>query len=934
MKKNFYKISVVIIFLLTAIKGKSQVTLFTEDWTSSSFSTNNWTFPNGQGNWAVGFSYTPYGINPPNAYFDWAPTVTNYTYSLLSPTINATSYAGQVISMDYLLELNNFSTATVEQFIIEYKDIAASTWSTVNVYVNNIPGVTDYSVTNAVLAGMGGQNFQVRFTAFGANSFNINGWGLDSIVIKAASCPTVAPAISTAASSTISCSGSPVVLTAMGANTYTWNPGNISGSSFTVTPSSNTTYTVSGTLTGCTVVPLPASISISTTPSPSVSITGISALCAGQSGTMAAAGAQTYSWIPSSGLNSGTSASVIATPSSSTNYTVIGTASNGCTNIASHQVTINQPPTILSLTATPNVICPVGGNSQLNVSAAMTSNYSVTPITYSPIPTPAGATTLCMGGSAVTVLTNGTLDDGDWENITLPFTFNFYGTSYNSFAVGTNGFFFPGAIPNTYTGYGTSFPDPFSTTPCIAPMYADLDFSGTGTIEYFTVGVSPNQKLVVNWSGGEYYPTTGSMGLQLIIYETSNIIEVHTSNATGNNSEIEAIQDGTGTNYLDVPGRNGTNYTVSTPDAYRFAPIVGTPTYSWVPSTYLSSSSVSNPTATNVTSSVLYSVTATILGCSTTGTLSLSVGGPPAINIVATPSALCSGSGTSNIVASGVGTYSWSTGSSSSSISVSPTVTTTYTVTGYNNPGCTSTQTISIAVGAAPNLSISAGSGTICAGGSTGLTANGATSYTWNTGSNASAIAVTPSATTVYTVSGSNGNGCANSATVSIFVNSLPTVNISAAQSTVCVNGSTVALSGSPAGGVYTGTNVSGNVFTPGANAGTFTPGYNVTSTVTGCSNTAFTTIVVSTCTGFDSKVSSLAGLAVYPNPTNGELTIELNNGAAKSIELADLTGRVIYSESTFKDKTSLNLAAFANGVYFVKIKSAEQTEIIKVIKQ
>lgn len=55
-----------------------------------------------------------------------------------------------------------------------------------------------------------------------------------------------------ATNSTTICAGQTTTLTASGATTYTWNPGNLSGASVTVTPSSNTTYTVVGANGTCT----------------------------------------------------------------------------------------------------------------------------------------------------------------------------------------------------------------------------------------------------------------------------------------------------------------------------------------------------------------------------------------------------------------------------------------------------------------------------------------------------------------------------------------------------------------------------------------------------------------------------------------------------------------------------------------------------------
>jgi len=60
------------------------------------------------------------------------------------------------------------------------------------------------------------------------------------------------PVISATASSSIICSGLNTTLSASGASLYTWQPGNTSGATQIVSPTSSTTYTVSGTSSdGC-----------------------------------------------------------------------------------------------------------------------------------------------------------------------------------------------------------------------------------------------------------------------------------------------------------------------------------------------------------------------------------------------------------------------------------------------------------------------------------------------------------------------------------------------------------------------------------------------------------------------------------------------------------------------------------------------------------
>ena len=93
----------------------------------------------------------------------------------------------------------------------------------------------------------------------------------------------------------------------------------------------------------------------------------------------------------------------------------------------------------------------------------------------------------------------------------------------------------------------------------------------------------------------------------------------------------------------------------------------------------------------------------------------------------------------------------------------------------------------------AANLSVSASVPTICDGASSILTATGGTNYTWSpsTGLNSTTGAVvtaTPNTTTTYTVTADVG-GSSTSETLTVTVNSLPTVSLSAVKATSGCNG-------------------------------------------------------------------------------------------------------------------------------------------------
>ncbi|MCC6690688.1 MAG: T9SS type A sorting domain-containing protein, partial [Bacteroidia bacterium] len=315
--------------------------------------------------------------------------------------------------------------------------------------------------------------------------------------------------------------------------------------------------------------------------------------------------------------------------------------------------------------------------------------------------------------------------------------------------------------------------------------------------------------------------------------------------------------------------------------------------------------------------------------------VTLTVNPQPTVNINASPSNVICVGNMITLTASGADTYTWNTSATSTVISATPLTSTTYTVEGGSSL-CPGSYTASIFVTVNPNPTInitSTPNASICAGNSVTLNANGAVIYNWSTSATTQSIVQSPSVTTTYSVVGTAANSCTSSAQVTITVNAKPTVSLSAASNTACLMGGPVTLTGSPAGGVYSGPNVSGNILNPTA-TGTFSPVYSYTNASTGCSNSATTNIVVSVCTDIVSQSAKSAFLKVYPNPNFGTFTIETGNELVKTIELTDITGRIILTQTTDSNTIQMNIYELANGVYHVRINSQNGIDIIKVVKQ
>jgi gliding motility-associated-like protein len=146
--------------------------------------------------------------------------------------------------------------------------------------------------------------------------------------------------------------------------------------------------------------------------------------------------------------------------------------------------------------------------------------------------------------------------------------------------------------------------------------------------------------------------------------------------------------------------------------------------------------------------------------------------------ITATPGDVCFGESTTLTGPVGATSYQWSpSGSTSQSLTITPSTTITYTLVASGVCGFKQTLTHTVVVDSLPVVSVNSGTtASICFGGSTSLSATGASTYVWSDGSTSNSINVNPSSDTVYTVIGTNANGCKDTVSANVVVNPLPTV--------------------------------------------------------------------------------------------------------------------------------------------------------------
>lgn len=170
------------------------------------------------------------------------------------------------------------------------------------------------------------------------------------------------------------CVGGSTVITATGAGTYTWNPGNLSGATQTLNPGSTATYTVVGKTGNCTSANKIFTITVNGIPTVSAT-TSQSMICIGQSATLTSSGATSYTYNPGSVTSNPASVS----PTVNTTYTVTGQTA-GCNGTTTVMVSVSPCTGINQLTGEANFIVypnPTQSDVTINFNGGFTGQVSL-----------------------------------------------------------------------------------------------------------------------------------------------------------------------------------------------------------------------------------------------------------------------------------------------------------------------------------------------------------------------------------------------------------------------------------------------------------------------------------------------------------------------------------------------------------------------------
>lgn len=398
-----------------------------------------------------------------------------------------------------------------------------------------------------------------------------------------------------------------------------------------------------------------------------------SSLCAGSNATLSASGASTYTWSPSSGLNTVNSASVIASSSVSTIYTITGKDASNCIQTKTLSVTVLALP---NLTITPSVasIC-AGTTATLQASGA-------TSYTWNPVSGLNASTTASVvaNPSVTTIYTVTGINSNNCKNtITTTITVN----SNPTITV----------TPNTATicNGGSA-----SLVASGATSYVWTPSTGLSYTTSATVNANPTTTTIYSVTGTTAAGCNSTAMGTISVTSLPSVIATSTAVCTGNAAVLSAS---------------------------------GASTYSW--SNGVTTSTISVTPTTNTS----YTVTGiATTGCKNTAVGTVTVNALPTVAVTST--AICIGN-SAVLSASGASSYLWSTGATTSTISVTPTTNTSYTVTGTSTTGCTNTAIGTVTVNASPTVAVTStaicvsGSATLTAtGAATYSWSSGATTST------------------------------------------------------------------------------------------------------------------------------------------------------------------------------------------------------------
>lgn len=277
-----------------------------------------------------------------------------------------------------------------------------------------------------------------------------------------------------------------------------------------------------------------------------------------------------------------------------------------------------------------------------------------------------------------------------------------------------------------------------------------------------------------------------------------------------------------------------------------------------------------------------------------------------------------------------------------------------YTIHRTMANGCDSSATLRLTVlGTMPAIT---GPDKVCIGSSIQLS-NSFTGGVWESVAGRASVNATglvtgvSAGTATIKYSYNNELGCYSATTFTVTVNALPAIpSIAYAAGTVSPQcganmrlGRTFGLVGNPTGGVWSSSNAAViNInattgITSTVSLGTATVSYTITNS-NGCSNSRSITKNVVVCSSkgiIQNNENKTTGFIIYPNPTKDIININSNEVYADGqIIVTDLFGKMLLQKPISINKNTVDVSAFAKGMYLLTIVTKNYKQVEKIIKE
>ena len=733
------------------------------------------------------------------------------------------------------------------------------------------------------------------------------------------------------------------------AYTYAWSSGATTAAATGLTAGS---YTVTVTdANGCTdtetttiTQPATAVTAIIGTPN-NVSCNGASDGSATASGT-GGTGTITFAW--STGA---TSASV--TGLSAGTYTVTATDANSCTD--TETVTITQPSALIaSIVADSNVSC--NGASDGGATASATGGTTAYTYAWSNGATTSSITGIIAGTYTVTITDANGCADSESVTITEPSAMTAsIGTPTNASCNGAS----DGSATASVSGGTATFTYAWSNggtsatnSGLAAGTYTVTVTDANGCSDTESVTITEPTAVVasigtptnVSCNGGSDGSATASASGGTTAYTYAWSSGATTAAATGLTAGSYTVT------VTDANGCTDTETTTITQPATAVTAIIGTPnnvscngasdgsatasgtggtgtiTFAW--STGATSASVTGLSAGT------YTVTATDANsCTDTETVTITQPSALIASIVADSNVSCNGASDGGATASATGgtttyTYSWSNAATTASIT--GVIAGTYSVTITDANGCTDSASVTItepaSVIASAVLDNNASCNGASDGGATASATGGTTAYTYSWSNAATTATVTGLAVGTYSVTITDANGCADSASVTITEPASVIASAVVDNNASCNGGADGGATASATGGTTSYTYTWSNAATTASITGVIAGTYSVTITdANGCTDSASVTITEptqlvtssvvdsnTTCNGTadgGATASATGGTGTYTYTwSNAATTASITgvNAGTYSVTITDANGCTDSSSVTITEPASL----------------------------